>query len=94
MANSHTCVLRKIWQKYNYMLNISKSLLTSLRAYKQKSEKSIPLIFCFVHPDSVEPVFRFYILTFTKEILYLFCSNLRLYFFFQTRTFTKKLGIL
>ena len=66
MTNLHTCVLRKIWQKYNYMLNISKSLLTSLRAYNEKSEKSIPLTFCFVHPDSVEPVFRFYILPFTK----------------------------
>ena len=41
------------------MLNISKILLTSLRAHQQKSAKSDPLTFCYVHPDSVESVFRF-----------------------------------
>ena len=39
MTNLHDCMLIQIWQKYNYMLNVKKSLLTSFRAHKQKSEK-------------------------------------------------------
>ena len=89
ITNLHACMPRKIWQKYNYMLNISKYSLNQLNELTNRKAKKVIhwpsvtfiLILWNLYLDSVFAIYERDIVTILlQSTLVLFLSEADVYY--------------